>query len=268
MLDYHVHTRLCNHADGTIGDYVRQAVSLGLKEICFLDHLTLGDRGSNSSMAIDEVGLYHQTVQHIKRATVGQINVKVGLETDFDPQYIDLYREIVQAFSFDVIGCSIHALDAIDVVSAHTDWADGRLDSQTIYTRYFERLNEMLDQDYFDLICHFDLVKKFGRVPKKSFQPEIEAIIEKIKRKKIVVEVNTSGFAHAPAEPYPAMPIIQMLADAGVGLTMGSDAHRPEELGRYFDQAAESLKRVGVKNLVGFSNRVQHAVPLLERDLH
>ncbi|MBW2249280.1 MAG: PHP domain-containing protein [Deltaproteobacteria bacterium] len=40
MIDYHIHTKLCNHARGMMGAYVKRAIEKGLKEICFLDHLT------------------------------------------------------------------------------------------------------------------------------------------------------------------------------------------------------------------------------------
>ena len=87
MLDYHIHTRLCNHAHGAMADYAKQAISLGLREICFLDHLTLGQRGKKSSMAVNEVGLYYQAAQYIKQRFCDRIQVKVGLETDYDPQF-------------------------------------------------------------------------------------------------------------------------------------------------------------------------------------
>lgn len=267
MIDYHIHTRLCNHADGTMGDYIRHAISIGMQEICFLDHLTLADRGKNSSMAADEVGLYFQAAQSLKLAYGDRIAVKVGLETDFDQLHADRYREITRTFAFDVIASSIHALDAVDVVSSETDWACGRLDVDNIYRSYFNNLLEMLDQDYFDVICHIDLVKKFGHLPERAYTNELEGIAEKIKRKDVVVEINTSGFDHAAGEPYPGRQLLEMLVDKGIGMTMGSDAHRPDEMGRYFNRTKELLKQLGVKELVAFSNRSRYTVPLMERDL-
>ena len=62
MIDYHIHTRLCNHAKGTMEEYIQSAVAKGLREICFLDHLTLTKAGRTLSMAPDEVPLYFQSV--------------------------------------------------------------------------------------------------------------------------------------------------------------------------------------------------------------
>jgi histidinol phosphatase-like PHP family hydrolase len=41
MIDYHVHTYLCDHASGTPGDYIEKALEAGLFEIGFSDHAPL-----------------------------------------------------------------------------------------------------------------------------------------------------------------------------------------------------------------------------------
>lgn len=38
MTDYHIHTKLCGHAEGEMESYVEQSISKGLKEIGFSDH--------------------------------------------------------------------------------------------------------------------------------------------------------------------------------------------------------------------------------------
>ena len=40
-IDYHLHTELCNHAEGSIQEYAEQAHKLGLKEIAFSDHIPM-----------------------------------------------------------------------------------------------------------------------------------------------------------------------------------------------------------------------------------
>ena len=36
--NYHTHTFLCNHAEGHVEDYVKQAVAYGFEEIGMCDH--------------------------------------------------------------------------------------------------------------------------------------------------------------------------------------------------------------------------------------
>ena len=41
LWDYHTHTYLCNHATGTIEDYIRSAIKIGLVEIGISDHFPM-----------------------------------------------------------------------------------------------------------------------------------------------------------------------------------------------------------------------------------
>ena len=53
-IDYHIHTPLCNHAGGVMHAFVQQAIDIGFREICFLDHLTLRKVDTGLSMAPEE----------------------------------------------------------------------------------------------------------------------------------------------------------------------------------------------------------------------
>ena len=41
MIDNHLHTKLCRHAEGEVYEYVEKAISIGLKQIAFTDHIPL-----------------------------------------------------------------------------------------------------------------------------------------------------------------------------------------------------------------------------------
>ena len=108
MIDYHVHTSLCNHANGTMEQYIQSALSAGLSEICFLDHLTLHKGGKHLSMTPDYVPLYYQSARQLAHAYRDDIRVKVGLEVDYDPNNAHHIKKIIAPFDFDVIGGSGH----------------------------------------------------------------------------------------------------------------------------------------------------------------
>ncbi|MEA2064014.1 MAG: PHP-associated domain-containing protein, partial [Gemmatimonadota bacterium] len=63
---------------------------------------------------------------------------------------------------------------------------------------------------------------------------------------------NTAGWDKPCGEQYPALEIIRRAVDKGVRITAGSDAHAPEEVGRYFGRLKAILGQVGVTRLVGF----------------
>ncbi len=234
-VDYHIHTILCNHAKSSMEAYIKKAVSMGFQEICFLDHLTLTEPGHKLSMTPEEVPLYFNAVQTLKWRYNGVINIKAGLEIDFNPFYVDLFQEISESYAFDVIGSSLHFPGGIDVVSRKSGWSRGERDSDYIYGIYLESLDKMLDYSYFDILCHLDLLKKFGGNPSRSFENEFDCIIEKTGRKKLAVEINTSGYIYPAKEAFPSFDIIKKCFKAGVEITIGSDAHDPESIGQHYD---------------------------------
>jgi len=262
MIDYHVHTPLCNHARGTMNAFVQSAVQIGLEEICFLDHLTLQDAGRENSMTIGEVPLYFQETQILKLHYKGRIKVKSGLEIDHAPQYIDIYKEITDTFDFDIIGASIHFIDGENVVSSSSEWSRGKLDAKLYTERYADRLMEMLDHDYFDMVCHLDLLKKFSPNPLPMFDETLEPVLVKIKDKKKVVELNTGGLFQPAKEIYPSQKLLEQCAELKIPICTGSDAHAPDQVGRGFDTAASRLKAVGIDKISVFNSRRKRAIPI------
>src|SRR6056297_1269573 len=118
MMDYHVHTLLCNHATGPMEKYIDSAIKKGLSEICFLDHLTLNKQGRSQSMSPMAVPVYYYAVRRLQAGCRGIINVKVGLEVDFCPELDKEAMSIVSRFDFDMIGGSVHFIGERNIVSS------------------------------------------------------------------------------------------------------------------------------------------------------
>ena len=87
IADYHIHTRLCRHAEGEPREYVERAVALGMDELGFADHLPfLGgweprhDLTDDWAMRLDELDDYCTTVLGLAREYAS--DVRVVLEHD------------------------------------------------------------------------------------------------------------------------------------------------------------------------------------------
>jgi histidinol-phosphatase (PHP family) len=264
MIDYHLHTLFCNHAVGSMEQYIQSAVDSGIEEICFLDHLTVRENEKGLSMTPAEIPYYFQAVQVLKQRYRRSIRIKTGLEIDFNPDYSSLFEEIIGTFSFDVIASSLHFPDDMDIVSHGSAWRHGKEDTDSVYALYFEAFQKMLDYSYFDMVCHMDLVKKFGRKPSRSFGGVLNEILHKIKNKNIVVEVNTSGYNHPAEEIYPAPDILNKCNELGIGITLGSDAHHPADVGRHFERALPVILSAGYSQLSVFTRRERSEIAIRE----
>lgn len=264
MIDYHVHTLFCNHAVGGMEQYIQSAVDSGIEEICFLDHLTVRENEKELSMTPEEVPYYFQAVQALKQKYRRSIRIKTGLEIDFNPDHSTLFEDIAGTFAFDVIASSLHFPGGMDIVSHGSAWRRGEEDTDAVYGLYFEAFQKMLDYTYFDMVCHVDLVKKFGRKSSRSFRESLNEILNKIKNKNVVVEVNTSGYNHPVEEIYPAPDILIKCNELGIGITLGSDAHNPADVGRHFERALPVILSTGYRHLSVFNRRVRSEIAIRE----
>jgi len=263
MIDYHVHTSLCNHANGTMEQYVRRAVEIGLTEICFLDHLTLHEKGRRLSMSSAELPFYYHAARRLANQYKDRIQVKVGLEVDILPDHVDQINKIISPFAFDVIAGSVHFIQDINIVS--TKEIDPRREEagmEYLCERYLKTLDDLIDADMVDMICYLDVVKKFGRRPPAIFDEKFDEILSKISYKKIVLELNTSGYNHAASEFYPATPLLIKCFKKGIHMTLGSDAHTPDSVGQHFDEAINLLISIGYRHVCAFTRRSRDKIPL------
>ncbi len=261
MIDYHVHTRLCNHAHGTMEQYIGCAIDKGLSEICFLDHLTLNKQGRDLAMDPVAVPLYIYAARRLAEKYKNRIEVKVGMEVDYTPAHAEEASAILDRFSLDVIGGSVHFVDDENIVSSKNRNSTSSPNAG-FYDHYLELLGKLLDYSGFDVICHLDVIKKFGNHPPARFFDKMDEILTRIKYHDLVVEINTSGLSHPAGAVYPAPEILRRCFEKKIPVTFGSDAHRPEQVGRAFQQATAILRNAGYRNLTGFNRRNRYEIPI------
>lgn len=234
---------------------MKSALDSGLSEICFLDHLTLHPGSGGLSMTPEEVPLYYYAVRRLGARYRGRISVKAGLEVDFTPGLMDVAKSVCSSFAFDVIAGSIHFLGSWNMVSRRERAANPYKDNDAMYESYIDAIEAMLEDPFYDVICHLDVVSKFGDEPSRDFRGRWRGVLEKISANNIVVEINTSGFRYPLAGMFPGEDLLAMLAQSGAAITLGSDAHRPDQVGMRFADAVDAAKKAGFTSLAAFTKR-------------
>ena len=227
-----------------------------------MDHLTLNPADRGNTMTLTEVPLYFFAVQQLKEDYRDRIAIKVGLEIDYTPAAMPAIQETLSHFSFDVIAGAVHFLGNQNIVSRKSDWPHGIGDPDEIYSQYYDTMLNMLDENFLDVVCHLDLIKKFLRKPRRSFADKIKEVLVKIKATQRVVEVNTGGYEHPVAEPYPSESILRQCRALDIPITLGSDAHRPDQLMRCYGQAKKAISAAGYEYLTVFTKQKRQLRPL------
>lgn len=277
-LDYHIHPGYSIDAeDVPIMTYCRQALCLGLQEICFTTHLEVDPvrrqkdwfvrlRGKLHPMD-DTAWLdhYFREIEEARRQLRGRgLAIKAGLEVGYQPGCEKGIEKILNAYPFDFVLGSIHCLQHQSISS----WQESRsyFSSHTmeeVCRAYFSTLLEAVRTNLFDCIAHVDLYRRhgesfWGAAAAKAHEGNIEPVLEEMARRQIGLEVNTSSLRRGLGDFHPSEGILKLARKYGVKIfTVGSDAHRLEDLGSFTGEAALKLKEMGLA-LHGFTARVPH----------
>ncbi len=254
--DYHMHTPLCGHASGQPEEYANHALKMGLKEIGFSDHAPFIVRPlPGITMKMDELPVYHKMIEDVRARFKSQLEIRIGIEADFIPGYEAKTKAMLDAYPYDYVIGSVHFIKdwGFDDPAQREKWSEH--DINAVYQDYHELLRASAQTGFFNIIAHPDLVKKFGHRPTQDISKEIEQTAKVFKETGVAIEINTSGRRKTVGEMYPALRDLTIYCKAGVPLTFGSDAHKPEEVACDYDKAVTLAKQAGYKEYVMFKER-------------
>ena len=257
-IDYHIHT-LFSDGKNDLSDYVSEAVKRKIDEIGFSDHIHF--EKAVWSMDFADLPNYINKINALKETS--GISIKTGLEIDFVPFKMDTLMQLINEFNFDYLIGSVHFIGdwLFDNEKHIQEWK--RKDVDQVNQQYFALIQNMAKSRLFDIVGHLDLVKKFDFQPKKDITDLLLETIEVISENKMCIEVNTGGLRRAPCrEVYPNEKLLRMCFDHALPITLGSDAHSPEEVGADFDKAINLLRKVGYPEIVRLTKRNREFVEL------
>jgi histidinol-phosphatase (PHP family) len=264
LVDYHNHTARCGHAEGSMEEYVERAIALGLREIGFADHLYLyflpeGQRDPSLAMAEEQLPGYVDSVLRL-RQQYPEIAVRLGIEADYIPGQEELLQWALAPYPWDYVYGSIHFIDdwGFDdsrYIHRYDDW-----DLDGLYSRYFDLVKGAAASGLFDVMGHLDVIKKFGHRPKGDAAGLYASVAAALKDAGVAIEVSTAGLRKPVGEIYPGPDLLLGCARQGVPISLGSDSHKPEEVGFQLDWAVETAKAAGYGEIMRFESR--RKVPL------
>lgn len=245
--DGHVHTKLCHHAVGEMAEYVEAALACGLAEIIFLEHFEVGiSYMEDTWLSADDFLFYHSECRRLAKKYGNRIRVGGGVEVGLNPRKIAEIKSFLGCHQWARVGLSYHFFECngehVNMLSRKQENISrfDALGHDKVLTRYFSDILAALADLRVDVLCHLDAPLRYCQnvVFGAEHWSLIDKILAEMAKKKIALEVNTSGFA-VRGEPFPCAEIIDRARRHGLKFVVGSDAHRPQDVGRFF----ERLKR-------------------------
>jgi histidinol-phosphatase (PHP family) len=264
MIDYHLHTNRCGHATGTMEAYLTEAETKNISEIGFADHFPLGLLGyvpdHPVSMGALELEDYMADVKRLRE--LAAIPIRLGVEVDYLPGREAVTAEALAGYPFDYVMGSIHFLDGWDFTNPCDMSRYSTMDIDGLYHKYFTVVKKLAESRLFDIVGHLDVVKKFSFFPRENWDDVIAATCRALADNGLCVELNTAGWRAPVGEAYPAKEFLRTCLQLGVPVTLGSDAHIPQDVGSDLDRAVSLLIGLGFSEIATFVNRKRVMRPL------
>jgi len=244
--DHHIHTSLCNHARGEMEEYVQAAINKGLLSMTFLEHLECGICYDHRTWLTDKLfAEYFREGKRLQKLYADRITVRLGVEVGYNPAAVPQLQEMLSRYPFEHVGLSYHFYfdgnKHLNMVSRRQDNIDAlaAIGTNHVLDEYFNGLIRACGELPCNKICHLDAGLRHmpGLCFSKQHTEQIEQLLVLMREKEIALEVNTSGYELRP-RPYPVEYIVKRADELTIPLIAGSDAHRPDQVGRYFAQLA------------------------------
>lgn len=263
--DYHVHSAYSDDSDYPLEQVIRDAVAMGMDEICLTDHVDYGIKvdwdeggeipyyGSRPRMNVD-YPRYMAQLHELQQRYGDRIRIKIGLEFGMQTHTIPRYRALFARYPLDFVILSIHQVENQEFWTQ--EFQRGRT-QQEYHERYYEELLAVM-QEYKDysVLGHLDSITRYdkrGVLPFKRVRPIVEQILRCAIEDGKGIEVNTSSHRYGLSDTTPSVEILKLYRElGGTILTIGSDSHAPAYLGTHITETRALLRELGFRQFCTF----------------
>jgi len=251
LVDLHNHTPLCNHAEGEMSEYIEMAIKHGTQYFGFSDHAPM-DFDPKYRMQFSQMQKYEKDVLSAQEKYKDKITILLGYEVDYLPNYMD--KRVLNAEVDYLIG-SVHFLEGWGFDNPEFIGKWKTQDTDVVWQKYFDTIEEMANARLFDIVGHLDLIKVFKFMPKGDINAMAQKALEAIKKADMVLELNVAGFRKDVAEAYPSIALLQQAFALNIPITFASDAHKPEQVALFSEEIVKIAKNIGYTECAYFVKR-------------
>lgn len=256
--DTHLHTSFSGDSDAAPDSMINMAMSLGLDGICITDHMDM-DYPNDPDLFLLDLDAYFPALTRLQHKYHNILPVCIGIELGLQPHLSDIHKDLVNTHNFDFVIGSSHVVHGIDPY--YPAYYEGRTEEEA-YHEYFSSIIENIRAfDDFDVYGHIDYVVRYGpnrnaNYSYENYRDVINEILKTLIEKGKGIEINTAGFRYGLGHPNPTEDILKRYrALGGEIVTLGSDAHKPEDIAYEFRKASDILKECGFAYYTVFEAR-------------
>lgn len=259
LTDSHVHSTQSFDGESSLREMAERAAELEIKHLTVTDHLDINDyykpEYEFEKKVKESALLFPKLIEEFK----GKIDIHYGVELGQPLQDFELTKKLLDTYDYEFIIGSCHNIRNYEDFY----WLDyTKEDPCKLLKLYFEELLEMTEWGGFDVLGHLTyplrhIVGDYGiKIEMEQFEPIIEKIFRTLIKNNMGIEINTSGLRQKIGLTLPDEHYVKMYRDLGGELiTIGSDAHRREDLGKGIAEGMALAKKCGFEKIYYYDHR-------------
>jgi histidinol-phosphatase (PHP family) len=255
MRDYHVHS---NYSDGAfLFRMTAAAEEAGLDGVGIADHCMLPvserQRRSRNTVGFTLDATHERRREAIEYLDDGRdIDVYDAVEMDYDPRGEEEIADFLAEAGFDYAIGSVHSVDDTFVQwnGEFADMDEGELEA--FVDDYYDALVDLVESELFAIAAHPDLIERTELLRGRSTVDHYRRVADAIADSRTVPELNAGRALQDIGVVHPAEEFLEALLDRDVGVTVGTDAHAPEELGPRAEFLRERVTELGLEPVSPF----------------
>ena len=224
----HTHTKRCNHAQGEDREYVEAAIKAGIKTLGFSDHCPQffpgTDYYSNFRMRPEEFEGYVNSIRALKKEYKDDIELLLGLETEYYPKTFKKFMEFVKPYKLDYMILGQHFVG--NEYDRDSFYAPRKNLDETLLERYVEQVCEGIYTGVFTYIAHSDILYYEG--DPGYYREKMAQLCVCARDMHIPLEYNLLGIKNEKGYPKPEF--WKLASEIGNSVVIGYDAHTPDAL--------------------------------------
>jgi len=254
--DCHVHSCHSSDTSASMAAMVDAARDAGLAGLAFTEHVEWWP--GDDACGYLQPERYYAEIEALRSRQGAGLEILAGLELGTPHEFVSEARALLAAAPWDYVLGSLHW------PGGEPGWEPAAFAQglDAAYRLYFQELVTLAEEGLYDVMAHFDLVRRDSwhvrreMRPLEPYAPLIRAALQAIVARGKGLEINTSALALGLAEPCPGLTILRWYRELGGKiLVLGSDAHRPEDVGQHFDRARSLALEAGFDRLARFERR-------------
>lgn len=226
IANYHTHTYRCHHASGLDEEYIKKAITEGVKILGFSDHAPFFYKNGYTSyykMLPSEAGEYYKSLSLLKEKYRDKIDIYIGYESEYYPEIWD------EAFEFWRRENSPDYLILGQHIIGEEHDLQNRVASTNpnmLVSEYVSQTIEGIKTGVFTYIAHPDLVNYIG--PDEVYEEEMTRLILAAREANMPLEINMLGLIEK--RNYPRDFFWEIAGRHEARVILGCDAHSPERV--------------------------------------